>query len=113
MGDGTMKVREYLETLNKNDQVTMILMRPEYRSKGLPDDITLTVYQETPINSVETWLESTSMALDREIRAFDFPTLSAVWYNWQQMGRIKVILVDCMPYEISKPGEAFLHRKKV
>lgn len=106
-----MKVREYLETLNKYDQVTMIIKRPEYRSEGMGDQTGLTIHQETPIHNVHEWLDGESDVLEKDILAFDFPTLSPVWHNWQKTGRIKVILVNGLPYEISKPSEEFKHRK--
>ena len=105
-----MKVREYLETLNENDQVTMIIMRKEEVGESNSGHQS-TVYVETPIWTVEEWFESTSGILDKEIRAFDFPTLSSVWHNMQKQGRLKVIMVDNMPYPISKPSEEFLNRK--
>lgn len=106
-----MKVKEYLETLHKYDQVTMILKRQEYRSEGMPDHLPFTVHSETPIRDAEEWLESTSDVLDKEILAFDFPTLTPVWHTQQKLGRLRVILVNCLPYPITPPGEDFLNRR--
>lgn len=105
-----MTVKEYLETLPKHQKVTMIIRRPEFMSKGLPEGHSQVVYAETPIESAENWIRNNSEILGKDILAFDFPTLSPVWYNWQQNGQIKVILVDALPYATSKPSKDFLNR---
>ena len=82
-----MKVKEYLESLNQNDDVTFII---EFQAK-VTDNYCQTLYRETPIRRVWEWLKSD--VVDFKVICTKVRPLSNVWENAYDNGHLKVVKI--------------------
>lgn len=86
-----MKLREWLETKDKNESVTFIVAK-SVKDEGSPfyDDI----YTTVPMRSVWEWLQGESIDKYIVIKAEHPPIdVTGSWQDWYKAGRLKCCMV--------------------
>lgn len=86
-----MTVREYLETLSNNENVTFVKMEAE---KDDTSPFMNEVYKTTPVRTVWEWKEATSI-LDYIVVNKDHAPIDVTgnWSNWYKKGMLKCCMI--------------------
>lgn len=99
-----MKIREYLEKIEKHTDVTFIIQRsikddhaPFYHNE----------FQTTPIRTNQEWLEGEGFIDNHIVINQDHPPIdvTGTWVNWYMAGRLKCAVVTTEEDLIRHYGE--------